>query len=144
MENTKEHIVLFDGVCNLCSQSVQFIIQRDSQALFRFASLQSTLGKHYCQQFNVSTDQLFSIMLVEKDQLYLKSEAVLRIAGQLDGFWKGFSIFRWVPLGIRDTVYDFVAKHRYQWFGKKEICWVPTKELRQRFLDEPSVDPLNQ
>lgn len=127
-------IILFDGVCSLCSASVQFIIARDPDAVFRFASLQSETGKVLRQKFGVP--DVDSLVLLEGGCYYIKSSAVLRICRRLAGAWKLLYIFWLVPKPLRDGVYDFVAKHRYEWFGKRDHCLMPTPDVRARCLDE--------
>jgi predicted DCC family thiol-disulfide oxidoreductase YuxK len=129
-------IVLFDGVCNLCSASVQFMIARDPKAKLQFAAIQSDAGKkilreHGMPDFEGDPD---SILLVDGDRIWDKSSAALRIVKVLRFPW--FLAWPWiiVPRFIRDAVYRFVAKRRYKWFGKKDSCLVPTPELRARFL----------
>lgn len=125
-------IILFDGECNFCSRSVHFIMKRDSQKKFQFASLQSEVGKLLCNQYQVPKD-LNSMILIDNQRYYAKSSAVLRISLGLEGFWKVFSILMIFPPILRDTVYDFIAKHRYI-FGKKKSCKIPNKEDMERFL----------
>jgi len=129
-------VVLFDGVCNLCSGSVQFILKRDKNNLFQFASLQSKPGQEYLKKFNLPADTFNSFVLVEGDNIYTRSTAALRIAKNLKG-WKWLYAFRIVPKFIRDAVYNLIAKNRYRWFGKKNECWIPTPDLRARFLEYP-------
>jgi len=120
--------VLFDGVCNFCSGSVQFIVKRDKKGLFRFAPLQSETGKKYATEPE-------SILLVDGDRVYARSDAALRIAKHLRFPWMLAWIFIVVPRFLRDAIYKFIARNRYKWFGKKEVCMVPTPELRARFIE---------
>lgn len=129
-------IVLFDGVCNLCSASVRFMIARDPKARLRFAAIQSDAGRklmreHGMPDFEGDPD---SIVLVDGDRVYEQSSAALRIARTLTFPW--WLLFSWiiVPRFLRDPVYRFIAKRRYEWFGKQETCLVPTPELRARFI----------
>ena len=132
-ENNK--IILFDGICNLCNNSVLFVIKRDKKDLFRYASLQSEIGQQRVRERGIDTSQVDSIILIEPGVAYFtKSDAALEIAQDLGGLWKLSSVFNWIPKSIRDVVYDFVARNRYKWFGKKEACMVPTPELRAKFL----------
>lgn len=124
-------IVLFDGVCNLCNGAVQFIIARDKHQGFRFASLQSAFGQQYQQQVG----EVDSILLVEEGQVYQKSTAALRIARKLNGLWPILFVFIIIPPFLRDFIYDIIARNRYRWFGKKESCWLPTPDLKTRFID---------
>ncbi|HYK75230.1 MAG TPA: thiol-disulfide oxidoreductase DCC family protein [Pseudoneobacillus sp.] len=127
-------IILFDGVCNFCNSSVQFIIKRDPSGIFKFASLQSEMGRKRLQQVGLSED-IESIVLIIDDKYYIKSSASLQICRRLNGAWKLFYILRVVPVPVRDYFYNFIAKNRYKWFGKKKSCSLPTPEIRDRFLD---------
>jgi predicted DCC family thiol-disulfide oxidoreductase YuxK len=127
-------IILFDGVCNLCNASVQFVIERDPTAIFRFASLQSDAGQAILAKNALNTEGLNSIILVENDVVYDRSTAALRIAKRLSGGIQLVAVFLIVPKFIRDFFYKIIAKNRYRWFGKQESCWLPTKELKARFL----------
>jgi predicted DCC family thiol-disulfide oxidoreductase YuxK len=129
------NIVLFDGVCNLCSSSVQFIIKRDPKARFRFASLQSLTGQQLLEKFQLSTDALYSIILVRGNSFSERSDAALEIARQLTGLWPLFYVFKIVPRFLRDPIYNWISRNRYNWFGKKDACWLPTPELKERFVD---------
>jgi predicted DCC family thiol-disulfide oxidoreductase YuxK len=132
-------VVLFDGVCNLCESTVRFIIARDRRSQFRFASLQSGVARELAAPFDYAHDELSSVLLIEDGRIYSKARAGLRIARRLDGAWPLFYyLFFWVPGFVANPVYDFVGKRRYRWFGRKEACWVPTDDLRARFLDFPS------
>lgn len=133
--NTTEHpVLLFDGVCNLCNGSVQFIIERDPDARFRFASLQSEEGQVVLSRFENRPSDLSSVVLIQDDQLYARSEAALRVARQLGGGWSLLYAFIVVPRPIRDAVYDWIARNRYRWFGKKDACMIPSPDLQSRFL----------
>lgn len=136
MKASSEHpLLLFDGVCNLCNGSIQFIIERDKQAFFRFASLQSETGQAHLRKLNLPTDEFDSFILFEKGQYYYRSTAALKVYSRLDCiFWKMSRIFFLVPRSIRDAVYDWVAKNRYKWFGKQDQCMMPSPELSSRFL----------
>ncbi|MDY6765129.1 MAG: thiol-disulfide oxidoreductase DCC family protein [Halobacteria archaeon] len=129
-------IVLFDGVCNLCNGFIQFIIPRDPEAKFRFAPLQSEVGNDLLEGFNAQTEELESIVLVEGDRYYKKSSAVLRILKHIGGVYSLLYPLRFIPRPIRDYIYDFVADHRYGWFGKKDQCMVPSPENKSRFLEQ--------
>ena len=128
-------VILFDGVCNLCNSSVQFIITRDPKAQFRFASLQSKYGQQQMIQFNLPTSELNSVLLIKDGKLYQKSSAALLIARMLTGAWPLMFVFIIVPPFIRNAVYDFIARNRYKWFGKKDECMIPTPELKSRFIN---------
>jgi predicted DCC family thiol-disulfide oxidoreductase YuxK len=127
-------IVLFDGVCNLCNGSVQFILKRDPQALFRFASLQSAAGRSLMVEHGLDPEALSSVILIENGRAWQESSAALRVARYLPGGWKLLRVFAVIPRPLRDAVYRLIARNRYRWFGKQETCWLPTPELKGRFL----------
>ncbi|WP_396596724.1 thiol-disulfide oxidoreductase DCC family protein [Dokdonia sp. R86516] len=128
-------IILFDGVCNLCNGAITFIIQRDKKDLFRYAPLQSEIGKELAAKHHIDLDKVDSIILVTEDKAYAKSTAALHIAKQLSAGWPLLAVFLILPKFFRDAVYDFIARNRYKWFGKKEACMIPTPELKSKFLD---------
>lgn len=128
-----KQIILFDGECNFCDRSVQFIIKRDPQAVFNFASLQSETGKELLASHLIPEDN-DSIVLISGERAYQKSTATLQIAKQLKGLWKLCYIFIILPRPIRDFFYDKFAKNRYKWFGRKDNCAIPSPEIRKRFL----------
>ncbi|MCF6280057.1 MAG: thiol-disulfide oxidoreductase DCC family protein [Flavobacteriaceae bacterium] len=127
-------LLLFDGVCNLCNSSVQFVIKHDKKQQFIFASLQSDATKEILLQFGETNLNLDSILLITDNKIYSKSSAILRISKLLGGFYSLGGIFYIIPKFIRDSMYDFVAKNRYKWYGKRESCMLPNKELKSRFL----------
>jgi predicted DCC family thiol-disulfide oxidoreductase YuxK len=128
-------IILFDGVCNLCNSSVQFVIQHDKKDVFRFVALQSDLGQEILKHIGVNPKNIDSIILYEPGvAYYYKSKAALEIAKNLGGFWHFGTIFRIIPTGISNQLYDYIAKNRYKWYGKKESCMIPTAELKSKFL----------
>lgn len=132
-----EHpVILFDGVCNLCNGAVQFVIERDPKGRFRFASLQSDAGGELLRTHGLKVPEgdPESIVLIEGGKAYECSSAALKIARGLSGGWWLLYAFMIVPSFIRDLVYRWIAANRYRWFGKSEECWVPTAELRTRFL----------
>ena len=132
----KDHtsIILFDGICNLCNGAVQFLLKRDKTEQFIFASLQSDAAKNILLQYNVKKMTLDSIILIEDDQLYQKSTAVLRICKQLDRPWSLLSYTEFLPLRFRDKLYEFIAKHRYKWFGRKDTCIMMIPKYKNRFI----------
>jgi predicted DCC family thiol-disulfide oxidoreductase YuxK len=132
---TEKKIILFDGVCNLCNCSVQFVIRHDKQKQFIFGSLQSETGQALLKKFHLSQNTFNSFLLIEGDKIYLRSSAALRVVKYLGNGWNLLYAFNIVPKFIRDGVYNFISKNRYKWFGKKDACWVPTTELKSRFLD---------
>lgn len=129
-------IVLFDGVCNLCNRSVQFVIRHDRGDRFRFASLQGETGRKLLAERGIDTATTDSIILIDPGvAFYIKSDAALELARHLSGYrWLPF-LLGWLPRALRDAAYDLVARNRYRWFGKQEQCMVPSPELRARFLD---------
>jgi len=134
MEEEKK-IVLFDGVCNLCSSAVQFIIKRDKKNQFLFASLQSSSASGLLKKYSYTQSEFNSFILIDNNKVYTHSSAVLHVLKSLSSIWSICYIFIIVPKFIRDGIYNFIAKHRYKWFGKKQECWVPTPELQSKFLD---------
>ncbi len=128
-------VVLFDGICNLCSSSVSFIIKHDRKRLFRFAPLQSNTGRKIIEESGFRKEGNDYLLLVEKGKIYTASTAALRIAGKLDGFWPLLRFFIIIPAPIRNFFYKFVARNRYKWFGKKDACMVPGESIREMFLD---------
>jgi predicted DCC family thiol-disulfide oxidoreductase YuxK len=135
MDSNSNITVLFDGVCNLCNGTVQFVIKRDRAAIFRFASLQSGYAHTLLREVNLPTDQLYSVIVIDGGIAYQKSDAALRIAKHLTGFWHGLYIFRFIPKFIRNGVYNLIARNRYRLFGKQDQCMIPTPELKARFID---------
>ena len=128
-------ILLFDGVCNLCNGFVQFVVPRDTEEKFYFASLQSEVATELLAEHGLPTEELESVVLIEGDRSYVKSSAVLRTAKHLGGLYALLWPFRFVPKPVRDWAYDFVAARRYKWFGKKDQCMMPTGDVQSRFLE---------
>lgn len=125
-------IIFFDGVCNLCNESAQFVLLRDKRAHFQFASLQSETAKRMLPSERVR--DLDSVVLIEDGKLYTQSTAVLRICRRLPGGWPLLSVFLVVPRPVRDAVYAWVGRNRYRWFGKSDACLIPKPEWKNRFL----------
>ncbi|KAB1071889.1 DUF393 domain-containing protein [Tamlana haliotis] len=131
-----KQLILFDGVCNLCDSSVQYVIKHDKKDLFMFAALQSTIGKQLIDTYNIDTNKTDSILLYTPENgVKHKSTAALKIATHLGFPPNLMGVFLIVPAFIRNWVYDFIAKNRYKWYGKKEACMIPTPELKSKFLD---------
>ena len=128
-------VVLFDGVCSLCTWSVQFILRRDPKGYFRFAALQSPIGQQLLSTHGLSAAPYASIVLIEQQTVYTASDATLRIARHLRGAWPCLSILMVVPRGLRDRIYQWIAAHRYYWFGQTESCMIAAPGVRERFLD---------
>ncbi len=131
----RQSIVLFDGVCNLCNSSVRWIIARDRQEVHRFASLQSEAGRRALREAGAPEALPDSIVLIDQVGVHTRSTAALRIARRLGFPWR-LAVVGWViPRFLRDWLYDFIARNRYAWFGRRESCMLPTPDLRRRFLD---------
>ncbi|MEZ4779374.1 MAG: thiol-disulfide oxidoreductase DCC family protein [Flavobacteriaceae bacterium] len=134
METKTHKIILFDGVCNLCNSSVNFVIRHDSKNHFKFTALQSDIGQKLISKYGIDTSKTDSIILIDNEKAYVKSTAALRIAKYLNRGYPmlfGCIIF---PTFLRNWVYDYIAKNRYQWYGKKDSCMIPTPELKSKFL----------
>lgn len=135
-------VVLFDGVCNVCNDSVKFILARDRAGYFRFASLQSDVAKQLLAPFGLAAMPLETMALIEDGRVYLRSSAVLGVARRLGGGWRVLSLLGGlVPRALRDVLYSFLVRHRYRWFGQSEQCLVPTPAVRERFLDRAPRAP---
>lgn len=129
-------IILFDGVCNLCNGAVIFIIKRDKNDLFRFAALQSEIGKELVKEHQIDTSKTDSIVLIEDESYFTKSAAALRIARHLSGGYPLLFGFMILPKVLRDPLYDIIANNRYKWFGKRDQCMIQTPELKAKFIHE--------
>ncbi|MDQ0638080.1 putative DCC family thiol-disulfide oxidoreductase YuxK [Pedobacter sp. W3I1] len=127
-------VIFFDGVCNLCNASVQFVIAHDRKDQFKFTALQGDYAREVLPKFNADSEKLNTILLLKDGKIYTKSSAALRVARKLNGLIPLLYAFLLVPKFIRDWVYDIIAKNRYQWWGKQESCWVPTPELKSKFI----------
>ncbi|HMB91714.1 MAG TPA: thiol-disulfide oxidoreductase DCC family protein [Rhodothermales bacterium] len=127
-------LILFDGVCNLCNSSVNFIIDRDPEGYFKFAALQDEAAQPILDRYGLSADYTDSIVLIEDGQCYRQSDAALRVARHLRGAWPVLHNLVLLPRPLRDALYDWIARNRYRWFGKRDTCRIPTPELRARFL----------
>ena len=128
-------IILFDGVCNLCDTSIQYVIKKDKKDTFRFAAIQSDLGQRIIKHIGINSLHIDSVILYEPGiAYYYKSSALVEITKELSGFLFWASVFRILPITIRDYIYDYVAKNRYKWYGKKDSCLMPSAELQDKFL----------
>lgn len=127
-------IILFDGVCNFCNGTVNFLIRQDKNKVFRFAALQSEAGQKLLNQYGLPKQDFDSFILIDGGKAYKSSTAGLRLYNKLPWYWKWTQAFWMVPKSIRDSVYNIIAKNRYKWFGRKEVCMVPSPEVRNRFL----------
>ena len=138
MENLPKDkkIILFDGICNLCDTSVKLIIKHDKNDVFRFASLQSNIGQEIINHIGVDISKIDSIILYEPGIAYFyKAQAAIRIANELGGVYHFLSLFSILPNSILNFGYDYIAKNRYKWYGKKEQCLIPTTEQKAKFLE---------
>jgi predicted DCC family thiol-disulfide oxidoreductase YuxK len=134
-------IVLFDGVCNFCNRSVNWIIRRDPRGLFRFAPLQSDAGGKLQREFGLDPNALDTLVMIEDGRAYVKSTAALRILRRVRSPWRVLYPLIVVPRAVRDFAYDWFARRRYRWFGKREECMVPSPGVRERFLVEDPQSP---
>lgn len=126
-----KQLILFDGVCNFCNSTVNFIIHKDKKDQFRFATLQSKLGQSFIHRLPSNID---SIVYVRNQEILIKSTAALYIAQDLGYPYKLMGIFKYLPTSWRDSCYDYIAKNRYRWFGKKDHCEIPTEQNRKKFI----------
>ncbi len=139
-ESESENIIFFDGVCSLCSGFIDFLIKRDSKKILRYAPLQGHTAVERLPLSRVKATAIdgpnyTSVVYLRDGVMYIQSNAVLEIFNDIGGLWRLASIFKLVPRSVRDAVYNFVATHRYQWFGRRETCRLPSKEERKLFLD---------
>jgi predicted DCC family thiol-disulfide oxidoreductase YuxK len=135
MKRVIQPVVLFDGVCQFCNSSINFLIDRDAQSRLRFAALQSATGQALLRKFGLRTTQFDTLVLVEGEHYHLRSTAAIRIASYLGGWWRLSAGALFIPAFLRDFAYDVIARNRYRWFGTLDACRVPTPDIRQRFLD---------
>jgi predicted DCC family thiol-disulfide oxidoreductase YuxK len=129
-----DNLILFDGVCNLCSALVQFVIRHDREAKFRFAAIQSEIGRKIYQSHGLDPADLQTFVFIADGKVVLRSDAAIEVVSRFGGAWRIFAIFRLVPRVARDFVYSTIARNRYRWFGRKEVCMIPTPEIDERFL----------
>ncbi|MEA5256299.1 DCC1-like thiol-disulfide oxidoreductase family protein [Arcicella aquatica] len=129
-----QQVILFDGVCNFCNASINFVIDHDPNKHFKFASLQSEFGDAVLKKYQRNTTDFDSVILLKNNRIFTKSKAALEIAKDLCGCWKYLSLFSVLPSSILDFFYDLIAKNRYKIFGKSDSCRMPTPEFRERFL----------
>ncbi len=127
-------VVLFDGVCNFCNNTINTIIKLDKKSVFKFAPIQSDIGQQYLNIHHFVPKNMSSVILICDGNVYTKSDAAMQTFKHLGGWWRYLRILTFVPRPVRDAVYDFIAKNRYKWFGKKKECMVPTPEVSARFL----------
>ena len=128
-------VILFDGICNLCTSSVQFVLKRDPKAHFSFASIQSEKGGRLYLSHGYRPDEIETFILIENGESYSKSDAAIRVARKLSGPWPILSVLVLIPRPIRNWFYDVIARNRYRWFGKTDSCMVPSREDLERFME---------
>jgi predicted DCC family thiol-disulfide oxidoreductase YuxK len=128
-------IILFDGVCNLCNASINFIIKRDKKRIFRYTPLQSNEGKKLLDKYSLISNELNTVILIEENTVYTKSTAFIEITKSLSGAWKIARILKIIPKNIRDFHYDIIAGKRYKWFGKRNECIIPNENYKDLFLE---------
>lgn len=134
MSENENHIILFDGVCNLCNSVVKFIVKRDRNGKFKFTALQSNSGKVLLNKFGLVGHDIDSFVLISGEQIYLKSTAGLRVFRELGGIWKLMYVFIYLPKSFRDFIYNIIAKTRYRIFGKRSTCMVLGQDIKERFF----------
>jgi predicted DCC family thiol-disulfide oxidoreductase YuxK len=126
-------VILFDGVCEFCNGTVNFLIRQDKGSLFRFAPIQSEAGQALIKKYNLPSEPE-SFVYIEKNRAYLRTTAILMLARKLKWYWSWTQLFWIIPRFVRDAAYKIIAANRYRWFGKKEECMIPTQDVRNRFL----------
>lgn len=126
-------LLLFDGVCNLCNGFVQWVIVRDKKGVFKFAALQSETGQQELKKLGKNTETFDSVVLIAGSKVFTQSDAAIEVAAQLGGIWSFTPILRVFPRFLRNAVYNWVARNRYRWFGKREQCMLPRPEWKDRF-----------
>lgn len=126
-------IILFDGVCNLCNQAVDFVIKQDKKSYYQFASLQSEIGQRLKKEYGIP-DHIDSLIVIENNRAYIKSDAALKIVPKLSFYWQPTRLAAFMPSLLRNKLYEGIAKNRFRWFGKKETCRLPSPSERERFL----------
>ena len=131
-----QRIILFDGVCNLCNSAVKFVLNRDTNSVFNFASLQSDVAKKLLGNSEVSHSDSGTIVLIDNGKVYTRSTAALRVCKYLSGLWPLMTVFMIVPRFIRDWVYNLISRNRYRWFGKLDTCMIPSPEVKDKFLND--------
>jgi predicted DCC family thiol-disulfide oxidoreductase YuxK len=132
---TESPIILFDGVCNFCNSTVNFILRQDKKQVFRFAALQSKAGQQLLRDFHFTQQDFNSFLLIDNKKPYTASTAALRLIKYLPWYWQWTQVFWLIPRFIRDSLYRLIANNRYKWFGKREACMIPSPAVRKRFLE---------
>jgi predicted DCC family thiol-disulfide oxidoreductase YuxK len=129
-----DDLILFDGVCNLCSALVQFVIRHDPVGKFRFAAIQSEIGREIFQSHGLDPADLQTFVFISDGRMFRRSDAAIEVVSRFGGVWRLFRVFQFVPRVVRDLIYSTIARNRYRWFGRKEVCMIPTPEIKERFL----------
>ena len=129
-----DNLILFDGVCNLCSALVQFVIRHDRRAKFRFAAIQSEIGREIFQSHGLDPVDLQTFVFISDGKMLLRSDAAIEVVSHFGGAWSLLGIFRFLPRVLRDSIYSFIARNRYRWFGRNDVCMIPTAEIKERFI----------
>ena len=129
-----DNLILFDGVCNLCSALVQFVIRHDRRAKFRFAAIQSEIGREIFQSHGLDPVDLQTFVFIAERRMFARSDAAIEVVSRFSGAWRILRVFRFVPRVVRDSIYSFIARNRYRWFGRNDVCMIPTAEIKERFI----------
>jgi len=133
-QTTSSHLLLFDGLCHLCSGSVQWVLEHDHLGLIHFVSIQSAIGQSLYRQHGFDPNQPHSMLLITPAGIFTKSDAAVELSSLIGGWYACLTIGRLIPKPFRDALYDLIAQNRYRWFGKHETCWLPKPEWKSRFL----------
>jgi predicted DCC family thiol-disulfide oxidoreductase YuxK len=133
--SSRAPLVLIDGVCNLCNAWVRFIVRRDPAGIFRFSAQQSATGCAIIEDHMSGANQLSSVILIEDNVIYTESDAILGILARLRPPWSWMGLLRIIPRRVRDACYRFIARHRYRWFGRTDLCQIPSADVRSRFIE---------
>lgn len=131
-----DNLIIFDGVCNLCTKSVHFILRHESGQVLRFTPLQSSTGSSIMQELGLNPMDAETFVLLSDGNVFVRSDAAIRLSGYLRGGWRFLGLFRVIPRPIRDWAYGLIARNRYRWFGRYEHCMVPSAQIRDRFIND--------
>jgi predicted DCC family thiol-disulfide oxidoreductase YuxK len=129
-----DKVIIFDGICNFCSNAVRFIINRDSKATYRFIPMQTELGRQLLAQYGYDPDNTQTFLLLTTEGILDRTDAALEILKAFSWHWQSLRILQALPKPFRDWFYDVLARNRYRWFGKKDTCMIPSDEIKSRFL----------
>ena len=127
-------LLLFDGVCNLCNSSVQWVLKHDKAAQFRFAALQSDTGRQILLQHQLDPDATDTVVLVDEGRVFTRSDVAIQVFRRFGWPWAALTVFKWIPTTVRNYIYDWIARNRYRWFGRQQECWLPRPEWKERFV----------